>query len=33
MIQRADFPNSDGSKVRRGFQEAASEAFSNLKSD
>jgi CubicO group peptidase (beta-lactamase class C family) len=31
MVQRANFPNSDGSAVRRGFQEAASEAFSNLK--
>jgi CubicO group peptidase (beta-lactamase class C family)/glyoxylase-like metal-dependent hydrolase (beta-lactamase superfamily II) len=32
MVQRANFPNSDGSAVRRGFQEAASEAFSNLTS-
>lgn len=31
MVQRANFPNSDGSKVRRGFQEAASEAFANWK--
>jgi CubicO group peptidase (beta-lactamase class C family)/glyoxylase-like metal-dependent hydrolase (beta-lactamase superfamily II) len=33
MIQRADFPNSDATEVRRGFQEAAREAFSNSKSD
>jgi len=32
MVQRANFPNSDASEVRRGFQEAASGAFSNLKS-
>jgi CubicO group peptidase (beta-lactamase class C family)/glyoxylase-like metal-dependent hydrolase (beta-lactamase superfamily II) len=32
MVQRANFPNSNGSAVRRGFQEAASEALSNLKS-
>jgi CubicO group peptidase (beta-lactamase class C family) len=32
MVQRANFPNSDASEVRRGFQEAASLAFSNLKS-
>jgi CubicO group peptidase (beta-lactamase class C family) len=31
MVQRANFPNSDASVVRRGFQEAASEAFSNVK--
>jgi CubicO group peptidase (beta-lactamase class C family) len=31
MVQRANFPNSDASEVRRGFQEAASESFSNLK--
>jgi CubicO group peptidase (beta-lactamase class C family) len=31
MVQRANFPNSDQSEVRRGFQEAASEAFSNGK--
>ena len=24
MVQRANFPNSDASEVRRGFQEAAS---------
>ena len=29
MVQRANFPNSDASEVRRGFQEAASEAFAN----
>jgi CubicO group peptidase (beta-lactamase class C family) len=33
MIQRADYPNSDASEVRRDFQQAASEAFSSLKSD
>jgi CubicO group peptidase (beta-lactamase class C family) len=33
MVQRANFPNSDKSDVRRGFQEAASAAFSNLKSE
>jgi CubicO group peptidase (beta-lactamase class C family)/glyoxylase-like metal-dependent hydrolase (beta-lactamase superfamily II) len=33
MVQRANFPNSDASEVRRGFQEAASRAFSNLKSN
>ncbi len=33
MVQRANFPNSDASVVRRGFQEAASEAFSNVKRD
>jgi CubicO group peptidase (beta-lactamase class C family)/glyoxylase-like metal-dependent hydrolase (beta-lactamase superfamily II) len=32
MVQRANFPNSDASEVRRGFQEAANAAFSNLKS-
>jgi CubicO group peptidase (beta-lactamase class C family) len=32
MVQRANFPNSDASEVRRGFQEAASDAFSTLKS-
>jgi CubicO group peptidase (beta-lactamase class C family)/glyoxylase-like metal-dependent hydrolase (beta-lactamase superfamily II) len=32
MVQRANFPNSDASEARRGFQEAASGAFSNLKS-
>ena len=31
MVQRANFPNSDASEVRRGFQEAASGAFSNSK--
>jgi CubicO group peptidase (beta-lactamase class C family) len=31
MVQRANFPNSDASEVRKGFQETASEAFSNLK--
>ena len=28
MVQRANFPNSDASEVRRGFQEAAAEALS-----
>jgi CubicO group peptidase (beta-lactamase class C family)/glyoxylase-like metal-dependent hydrolase (beta-lactamase superfamily II) len=32
MVQRANFPNSDASDVRKGFQETASEAFSNPKS-
>jgi CubicO group peptidase (beta-lactamase class C family) len=32
MVQRANFPNSDASEVRKGFQEAASEAFSDSKS-
>jgi CubicO group peptidase (beta-lactamase class C family) len=32
MVQRANFPNSDASEVRRGFQEAASAALSDLKS-
>jgi len=32
MVQRANFPNSDASDVRRGFQEAASRAFSDLNS-
>jgi CubicO group peptidase (beta-lactamase class C family) len=31
MVQRANFPNSDASEVRRGFQDAASKAFSDLK--
>jgi CubicO group peptidase (beta-lactamase class C family) len=31
MVQRANFPNSDASEVRRGFQESASAAFSSLK--
>jgi CubicO group peptidase (beta-lactamase class C family)/glyoxylase-like metal-dependent hydrolase (beta-lactamase superfamily II) len=31
MVQRANFPNSDASEVRRGFQEAASGAFSKNK--
>jgi len=29
MVQRANFPNSDASNVRRGFQEAARKALSN----
>jgi CubicO group peptidase (beta-lactamase class C family) len=33
MVQRANFPNSDASDVRKGFQETASEAFSNRKGD
>jgi CubicO group peptidase (beta-lactamase class C family) len=33
MVQRANFPNSDGSEVRRGFQEAASGALANLKDE
>jgi CubicO group peptidase (beta-lactamase class C family) len=33
MVQRANFPNSDASDVRKGFQEAANEAFSNRKGD
>jgi CubicO group peptidase (beta-lactamase class C family) len=28
MVQRADFPNSDASEVRRAFQEAANSALS-----
>jgi CubicO group peptidase (beta-lactamase class C family)/poly(3-hydroxybutyrate) depolymerase len=32
MVQRANFPNSDASEVRRGFQEAASGAFANSRS-
>jgi CubicO group peptidase (beta-lactamase class C family) len=32
MVQRANFPNSDASDVRRGFQEAASAAFAHLES-
>ncbi len=32
MVQRANFPNSDASEVRRGFQEAASGTFADLKS-
>jgi CubicO group peptidase (beta-lactamase class C family)/glyoxylase-like metal-dependent hydrolase (beta-lactamase superfamily II) len=32
MVQRANFPNSDASEVRRGFQEAASAAFADGKS-
>jgi CubicO group peptidase (beta-lactamase class C family) len=31
MVQRANFPNSDASEVRKGFQEAASEAFAKGK--
>jgi len=27
MVQRANFPNSDGSDVRRAFQEAAAAAL------
>jgi CubicO group peptidase (beta-lactamase class C family) len=30
MVQRANFPNSDASEVRKGFQEAAAGAFSDL---
>jgi CubicO group peptidase (beta-lactamase class C family)/glyoxylase-like metal-dependent hydrolase (beta-lactamase superfamily II) len=30
MVQRANFPNSDASEVRRAFQEAANEAFATL---
>jgi CubicO group peptidase (beta-lactamase class C family) len=33
MIQRANFPNSDASEVRRGFQEAASAASAKSKSN
>jgi CubicO group peptidase (beta-lactamase class C family)/glyoxylase-like metal-dependent hydrolase (beta-lactamase superfamily II) len=29
MVQRANFPNSDASEVRRGFQQAASSALAN----
>jgi CubicO group peptidase (beta-lactamase class C family) len=32
MVQRANFPNSDASEVRRGFQQAASRAFANANS-
>ena len=31
MVQRADFPNSDGTEVRRAFQEAASSAVDAAK--
>ena len=31
MIQRADYPNSDGSEVRRGFQESAASALDSAK--
>jgi CubicO group peptidase (beta-lactamase class C family) len=31
MIQRADFPNSDASEVRRAFQEAANSALSSAR--
>jgi hypothetical protein len=31
MVQRANFPNSDASEVRKGFQEAASKANSKSK--
>ena len=27
MVQRANFPNSDASEVRKGFQEAASKSL------
>jgi hypothetical protein len=27
MVQRANFPNSDASDVRRAFQQAAADAF------
>lgn len=33
MVQRTNFANPDASEVRRGFQEAASKAVSNLKSE
>ncbi len=33
MVQRANFPNSDASEVRRGFQEAASSALSERKNN
>jgi len=33
MVQRANFPNSDASEVRREFQEAASAAFGDSKHD
>jgi CubicO group peptidase (beta-lactamase class C family) len=32
MVQRANFPNSDASEVRKGFQEAATGALSSSKS-
>jgi CubicO group peptidase (beta-lactamase class C family) len=32
MVQRADFPNSDASEVRRAFQQAAADAISNVTS-
>jgi CubicO group peptidase (beta-lactamase class C family) len=32
MVQRANFPNSDASEVRRGFQEAASKALADRES-
>jgi CubicO group peptidase (beta-lactamase class C family) len=32
MVQRANFENSDASSVRKGFQEAANEAFANSNS-
>ncbi|HYV36568.1 MAG TPA: subclass B3 metallo-beta-lactamase [Gemmataceae bacterium] len=32
MVQRSNFPNSDASEVRKGFQEAASAAFAKMKS-
>jgi CubicO group peptidase (beta-lactamase class C family) len=31
MVQRSNFPNSDASEVRRGFQEAATSALANSK--
>jgi CubicO group peptidase (beta-lactamase class C family) len=33
MVQRANFPNSDASEVRRGFQEAAISVLSKQKSE
>jgi CubicO group peptidase (beta-lactamase class C family) len=33
LVQRANFPNSDASEVRKGFQEAASAAFSLWKGE
>ncbi len=33
MVQRANFENSDASEVRKGFQEAAREAFANSKDE
>jgi hypothetical protein len=31
MVQRSNFPNSDDSDVRKGFQEAAAAALANWK--